>query len=203
MKVLVLMPTKDGVSQKGAESLLNQDYEDYSVLVSVMRPKTMHEDKEKDKFLNIAQNRNHLRKLALASDADFFLWVDADVVLPKYAITELLKANQHIVGGWYAEGKGTRYVVGKWIADNVCTSFPRVQKSVVKVDYVGLGCCLMSREVLSKVEFEAGTDKFCKDEFGNEYFLGDCLSFCNKAFELGYNSYADGDVICIHERGEL
>lgn len=48
-----------------------------------------------------AQARNALVRSALAEDADYILWIDADMIFPPDALLRLLKHNRDIIGADY------------------------------------------------------------------------------------------------------
>ena len=91
-----------------------------------------------------------------------------------------------------------RWIAGKWVADNIFYNFKCPDNGVIKVDMVGMGCALIRRDVLEKVEFEYGLNIISKDEVGNDLYLGECGTFGNNVFKAGYNMYMDGDVVCEH-----
>src|SRR5438132_14208485 len=102
-RVLVIVPTNDYVESGCWDSVLAQDYPHYTVMVSVIKevPPRM----QLEKSVRSTVNRNYAAKMALASSADYFLFVDSDIVLPAHAITsmeaQLRLAGMDIVGGWY------------------------------------------------------------------------------------------------------
>lgn len=196
--VLVVVITKDNVNSQCYHSILQQDYENFSVLISVVKPKHLHENPVCEKYLNCSENRNIARRMALASDAKYFLFVDSDIVLPKNTISSLISHNRHAIGGWYQIRDGKRWVAGKWVADNVFINFKTPDASVIKTDVVGLGCALISREVLEKVQFEPGINVVAENENREKVIVGECGMFGNRVSEAGYNLYVDGDVICKH-----
>jgi len=198
MKLLVLIPTKDKVNEKTLESLNNQSFKDFSVLINVMEPIQLNEDKEKNRYLNIVRNRNDLREKALKHNVDYYLWVDSDIILPKNAIQELILQDRDIIGGWYKTHTGNEYVAGRWIANNTSVLYKTTQPSLIPIDFMGLGCCLMKRKVLETIEFDAGIDLYQKDERGNIFFNGDCVQFCNAAYDNGFKLWMNGDVVCEH-----
>lgn len=225
MKVLVIVITKDFVKEECLKSILSQDYGDFSVVTSILKPIHMNDHAEKDRYQNIVRNRNHIKPMALASDAEIFLWVDSDTVLPQSAISsfvvqmqkgrkttipfqipngELIPAgtpvpDKKIMGGWYRVNGNGDYAAGKWVADNVFFKFRAVEQSLVKTDMIGFGCIAMDREVMEKIEFDAGTELYAKDFSSNqEVFLGEGLVFGNKATDLGYELFMNGDIVCEH-----
>jgi hypothetical protein len=92
-----------------------------------------------------------------------------------------------------------KYVCGRWVADHVFFNFTTVRPGLVRTDCVGLGCAFVSRRVLAAIEFEPGTDIYCKDASnGGDIILGECGIFGNRVAELGIPMYMDGNVISEH-----
>lgn len=218
-KVLILIPTADKVEARSLKAAYAQDYGNVEVLISIRKPSQLHDDQTKNFHMNIREHKNHMRELALKTDADYFMWLDSDVELPKYAVTKLMlqleqpafdprmwaqirkrypgrditPKKKHIMGGWYQLKKTNFYNAGKFYADNCIASLPYPQPSVVEVDKIDLGCVIISREVFQKIKLRDG------NVILNEHFGGcECLMFANDAVKLGYSLYIDGAVICKH-----
>ncbi len=66
-------------------------------------------------------------------------------------------------------------------------TFEQVEKPMLmKIDFCGLGCILIHREVLEKIKFRADQRSF------------DDMHFCEDARNLGYEIWADTEVKCRH-----
>ncbi len=198
MKVLVVIPTKAGVENECFQAVLTQDYPDYGIFVSSLKPIPLDLSPEKNRVHNIVRNRNYARKMALASDAEWFLWVDTDVVLPRNAITEFLKVGKPLMGGWYKKILGSDWVAGRWVSSDTFSHFQKPEQGVVSTDLLGLGCAMIHRSLLERVEFKNGTDVIGKDMSGKSYFLGECMLFCQDSMRLGEKACMVGNVICAH-----
>jgi len=199
MKVLIVTITKDTIHPECLESVLNQDYANYTWMIHMQKPAD-YGDPLVSANKNCADNRNRARTLALASDADYFLFLDSDIALPKEAISEFLKQPKDIQGGWYQMPKSKRWVCGSWAADNVFANYMGVLPSLIRVDMVGVGCMFISRKALSELTFEPGTDKQCRGPDGKTMWLGECGAFGNQASEKGYDLYMNGSIICKHHK---
>lgn len=200
MKVLIVIITNGKVEPECLKAALNQDYDDYSIMVSIEKNKT-EEKRTPTEHLHILHNRNSSRAMALASEADYFLLIDSDVVLPKNAVSEFVKqvsGNKkfHILGGWYQHDKDS-WSAGKWVADNTIFSFIKPEKSIIRVDKVDLGCIFLSRKVLSEIPFRH-TDVEIKGIDGKKYLACECLLFAIDAQDKKYQLFMDGSVICRH-----
>lgn len=208
-KVLAVVITKDRVEPECLESVLNQTHPDVAWLISGKRPQFEDENPTARLYLNCADNREAARKMALASDADYFLFLDSDIVLPTYAVAEFVTQAQngkHIIGGWYPilGDARNRWVCGNWVADNVFVNCKCPEPSLIRVDVVGIGCMFISRQALSDLPFEPGVNLECLNEYGRRMLLGECGIFGNAAAEKGYAMYMDGEIVCRHlTRAEL
>lgn len=200
-KVLVVVITKDRIEPRCYTSILKQDYGNFTWISVGMKPKIKTGKALNDLYENCSFNRNYARQMALASDADYFLFVDSDIILPPTAISEFMlqaeKANKKIMGGYYQIGDG-RYAAGKWVADNVFYNFLRVEKSLVRTDMIGMGCAFLAREVVEKIPFESGTNMTATTYNDLKVMLGECIVFGNRAYEHGYDMFVVGEVHCGH-----
>lgn len=200
-KVLVVLITGDAVFERCLESVIAQkrDCANLDLIVNHRKPEFFSEHAIVQKYENCHRNRNEARERALKTDADYFLFLDDDVVLPPGAIRTLLRQGKEVVGGYYPILGTRKWVCGRWVADNTFCNFLRVQPGLVRTDTIGLGCALISRNVLEKVPFEAGVNLFCRDgRTGENMIVGECGIFGNRVFELGVPMYMCGDVVCEH-----
>jgi hypothetical protein len=176
------------------------------------------------KSMNVADNKEIARRLALASDADYFFFVDSSVVLPLNAISELVKQlgagpaspqmvayvekalntkcaymPKHAIAGYnpFKEDNST-FIMGRFVADNLITYLRKVEPSVTRIDFASGGCLMMDRFLLSKLKWRAGIDKYVRTVDGNFHFLDDSLDLCNQIASLGFQLWADGSVVCKH-----
>lgn len=181
---------------KCLESILNQDAP-CSVLFS------MDEKPELDKPSNIIWHSNKARSMALATDADFFAFVDTDIVLPPGAISELVTqlrvGDKHIISGWFRVSDD-EYNAGRWVADNTLVQLRAVENSVVGVDKIDFGCMLLSREALEACVFITEHREFIHNTEAKA--ACPCLSFAVNAQNRGYTLWMDGSVVCQHKHFE-
>jgi hypothetical protein len=225
-RVCIVIFTDKRLYNSVYKSACEQDYPETSVLISVRHP-----DKNLNKHENITAHLNYSRKLAKASDADYFFFVDSDILLPKYAVSNLMKQleqppidmkcfahlekqfgkikykKKQIIGAWvklgYSHGK-TLWNPSRWIADNTLVSLTNIEKSVVKVDKIGSGCLMMSREVMEKIDWKSGGGIEVNIANGKHAHPCQCVMFGIEAQDLRYDLWMDGSVVCKHlgvERG--
>lgn len=219
-KCLIVIFTDGRLYNSVYKAACRQDYPETSVLISVRKP-----NKNLDKHGNITAHLNYARRLAKNSDADYFFFVDSDILLPKYAVSNLMKQleqppldtkcfahlekqfgkleykKKHIIGSWvklgFKNGK-TLWNPSRWIADNTLTSLTSVEKSVVRVDKIGSGCLMMSREVMEKIDWKSGGGIEVNIANGKHSHPCQCVIFGIEAQDLGYELWMDGSVVCKH-----
>lgn len=190
-KVLVAIPTGRGVLP----------YETVISLLEMDRP--MKTDFFFIPGALISQAREEAVNKAIEEDYDYLVFLDDDMTFPKHTLVEL--ANSIYLGADIASGlyvtkdkTHTPVVYGTWYEDNGdlkcrCFSKPLPKESIlVNVAAVGTGCMMIKTSVLRKV----------KEEYGDcfSYFrgLGEDLSFCYKAKQLGYIIYLSTAIKCGH-----
>jgi cellulose synthase/poly-beta-1,6-N-acetylglucosamine synthase-like glycosyltransferase len=221
---MVVMVTKDYLMPKCMKAVLAQDYDNYSTLIHVMKPTETHKNPNMAYIMNIAKSKEVARKLALASDAKYFLFVDSDVVIPSNAISELVKQlatgepskelalaveritgkksryiPKHAIAGYYPSKEDKNlWIMGRYVADNTVFHLRKVEPSVTRVDFAGCGCMRVDRFLLKKLKWRSGIDRFIKTVDGTPLFLDDSLDLCSQIYELGYDIWADGSVVCQH-----
>lgn len=134
----------------------------------------------------MAMSHNDCRKYALHHKYDFLLHLESDVFPPKDVIQELLFTKKKFVNALYYsdEGKYRRPMIQMHleIAPNFGSSFwlntinePQfITGQTIRVALAGLGCALISSDVLKKIEFryEKGVDKH-----PDTFFAEDCERF--------------------------
>jgi len=197
VSVIIPSPTTE-IMPEVLEALVNQDYPNFTWKINVLEPVQVYPDR-RNISLNSTLNLNDARTKALATDADYFITLDSDVVMPPNAISELMKQSQFdIVGGWYPMIHSPEWVAGKWVADNTIWHFKKPEPSLIKVDMIGLGCLMLSRKALTDLEFRNGIDREVNDEFGRKIYMGPCLAFSVNAQDNCYDLYMNGSVICQH-----
>ena len=228
---MMIVVTADKVHPRCEESLRNQDYDNYEVLINV-KPPVEYPGKPYfvAKNLNIAANREEARLKALKTDAGYFLWGDSDIVYPRNTLSELIlqmkkkkstipvllpsgKAmpagqripQKHLMVGWY-KNRWSRadkevWLVGKYVADGAMRWFEQLIPSVMKADYFGLGCVCMTRELLKRVVMLPGVEHCVDNQFGH-FYLDEGGALSMQADALGYECWADGNIVCEHIRNE-
>lgn len=157
MKIIALMPTRGTIFTK-AEVALEQEMLENNQLPYILRTDN----------IPIPDCRNVLVKNALKTDANYFLLVDDDVIMPKSGLKQLIEANSDIAFIDYPmHYEGDRWGnMGTATYDNWLPGDPIDGKPIA---WAGLGCTLVKREVFEKLEkpwFQNLDKKMTRDDKG-------------------------------------
>lgn len=183
----------------------------------------------------IHESRNILIHKAMKTSANWFIFVDDDMLLPcgspelfndRYgakinrmsagfnAISRIMShpKEKGIVGGLYFG----RHPGGKaQCSSGFSTQMDNeklhrgIYKGLKQEDWVGTGFMRIHRSVIEKYKFAIESGKFpeCKpssDQLWFGYFnplrvgMGEDVSFCRRAAEIGIQSYVDTELVCLH-----
>ncbi|MDD5133674.1 MAG: hypothetical protein PHD81_00830 [Candidatus Nanoarchaeia archaeon] len=147
----------------------------------------------------IVHSRNLLRKKVLEENYDYFLSLEQDVIPPKDIIERLLKHNKKIVSALYFKlGNDNKTLLPLVLLEDkdsegkTCyrraTLIEVEQNKLLNVACPGLGCVLIHRSVLGKIEF-----RYDKEQKGF-----DDVFFCKDAENNGFKIYCDTSIKCKH-----
>ena len=221
--VKTLLITNGAVDPRCLASVLSQTYPKHEVLISHKQPALASGNPVLYNY-NIMEHRETARKMALASDADYFLFVDDDIQLPPDAVAEFVRQMQaepmrldeavlkqlgakqntqkkHCLAGWIPVDDTKRvYVMGRFVDDHTVKTFTEVQPHLVEADVFGMGCFMVTRELLEKIDFRCRLDdpvKKVRDQY-RILFVDECFTVADRIQSAGYRIYADGNVVCRH-----
>ena len=144
-------------------------------------------------YLPDARNAIHKRFLE-TTDAPYLMMLDSDVLPPPNLVNVLLSHDKHIVGGWYKnKSYGEPHPVVYDFAEETEDRLGWLHRDepgigLEKVDGMGAGCWLMSRELAEALgEKPYSMEKATED-----------LVLCKKVMDLGYEMWVDWDMKCAH-----
>jgi GT2 family glycosyltransferase len=137
---------------------------------------------------SVDTSRNLAVKEAKEQKADYILWVDSDMLLPKDTLTRLLSHSKDIVSGAYAFKDLKSQDLIAFSVDNKRVPLSEID-GLTEVGGIGFGCCLTKTDIFKKIEYPYFV-------FGEDY--GEDIYFCRKARAAGYKIYLDPDVKCGH-----
>lgn len=156
----------------------------------------------------ISHSRNLLRQKLLDENYDYFFSLEQDVMPEKDILEKLLKANKKIISVYYAKpvlvglkDKETGGVHNAFLElaliwfkvkekNRVKRALPQQvkNKGILEVGGFGIGCALISRDVLEKIKFKFIENKKAFDD----------LLFCEDAENNGYQLFLDSDIQVRH-----
>lgn len=141
--------------------------------------------------------RNKIARTAVEIGSDLVMWFDSDMIIPIDTIVRLLDditaKDLDIVSGLYFQ-RVTPYkpVLFRKLTIECGDGNPVIYdgdlSGIKEVEGIGFGCVLMKTQVLEDVLKHFGT------AFSPIGGVGEDLSFCWRARELGYKIHADLDV---------
>jgi len=152
-------------------------------------------------ILNLDTERNQLVKDALEDPrTTHIFWLDTDIIIeepedPNQALRMLLACNAPIAGGLYRAKQKTGYFYAMWKKAEgqegyIPTAGWTPGANWINVDAIGLGCCLMKREVFEKIPYP--WFKWDKPHPSEDFY------FCQQLIEHGYEIRVLTDVKCSH-----
>ena len=144
--------------------------------------------------------RNKLAMHAVKAEAEYVMWLDSDMVFNPDIMERLMKdldEGRDIVSGLYFRRAAPFTPVAFSKIDcsgETCVheDYKGSLSGIHEVEGIGFGCVLMKSDVLFESFSKYGT---CFSPINS---VGEDLSFCWRARELGYKIYLDCDVKCGH-----
>jgi len=154
-------------------------------------------------IFTMADAHNACRKYAIDNGFDYMLHLETDIIPPMDVIEKLLIHRKKVVGGLYDIFYGTkrklmvqvsepfdRNIRGYRVMDFIEDLEPTfIDGTVKQVYHAGLGCMLISREVLDRIEF--------RGEKGQNFHPDTC--FANDCFQLKIPIFVDTTLFCEHD----
>ena len=149
--------------------------------------------------------RNRLATSAIDNNFDRVLWLDSDIVFEPNLMTKLAldldNGIEYISGLYFKRQYPTEPVVFKTIAQtqdgkelvtkaSVYNDYPKNQ--VFEVDATGFGAVMMEVNLLKKVKEKYGLP------FSPHLGLGEDMSFCWRAKQIGNKLYCDSSIKLKH-----
>lgn len=138
--------------------------------------------------------RDKIAMDALASEVDWVMWLDSDIVYQPNIIRMLMSKNKDMVTGIYHK-RTSPYTpcIYKLVDDKLQSYIDYPEDGLFKVEAAGMGCMLMKTKVIKAVY----------DKFGGCFFPvngvgGEDLSFIRRAKDVGAEVWCDSSVRCGH-----
>lgn len=148
----------------------------------------------------IYNSRNDLAQKALKMHADYVLWLDSDMMFEPNLLVKMMNTlkenNLDILSGvYYRRVKPFSPVLFSKLSIDEDTYFCEHENlnaypedKLFEVEGIGFGCVLMSTDVLLEVGIKY------KDWFSPIGKVGEDLSFCWRARQMGYKIFVDPKI---------
>ena len=202
MKILLFCPLNPDRNHKGDRTpqlfgrtnmtIFRQDYPEFDIWFSKGDNPFFDENGRG----NICHNYQKARKWVLDNDYDYLFTVEADMVIPYTALSKLLALETDVAYGLYCFKSAATWSAFTLLAMDRGRSIskdPELAKAtwgqVIDVAGVGLGCTLISRQVLEAIPFR--TDDKYPTVHNDWCFANDCQ-------EHGFKQKCDTSVVCGH-----
>ncbi len=146
-------------------------------------------------YLEKARNEIHNTFLE-ESNLPYLMMLDSDIMFPKNLLDTLMAHKLPIVGGWYKDKKAVDHhpCVYDFAGDENGIANFRNRKvpgtGLEKVDGMGAGCWLMTREVAEAL----GKDPYGQNVAGG----GEDFKLCRRLMELGIPLHVDWSLNLAH-----
>ena len=183
-KILIAVPCMDSVAAQFSQALAMLEKEGHCLVSFVIGSL-------------IYNSRNDLAKQAMKFECDYILWLDSDMVFPPETLKHLLKrldeTGADLISGLYFRRVAPFTPVAfseLEIKEDIATwrDYTGELSGVHDIAGVGFGCVLMKTDMLLDMAATFG------DFFGPIGKLGEDLSFCWRARQLGYKLMLDTDL---------
>ena len=156
----------------------------------------------------VAAARNVLVREFLATDAEWLLMLDADMVFRPDAVLDLLVSadpiQRPIVGGLclMTRALGEGHAEAGWFRpDGLATLKHRIASGLIQVDYVGTGAMLAHRSVYERLaELHHGSQPWFQEVERDGRVDGEDYEFCRRATTAGFPIHVNADVRIGHVR---
>lgn len=149
---------------------------------------------------SLARAQNYARKYAIENNYDYLLSLESDVFPPENFIAKLISHTKQVVTGLYLIGKEVKVpcVTLSYFNELIRANGSRllkpeefgdfINKGLKEVQAGGMGCCLISRDVFTKLAFTY-----------DPRFMGHSdIYFFNDVRSLGIKTFVDTDMFCQH-----
>ena len=142
-------------------------------------------------YLPDARNTIH-ENYVKSSDLPFLMMLDSDILFPYNIVGMLMKHNLPIVGGWYRNKKKNTPVIYDFVSTTDGVNNFRHREApgtgLEKVDGMGAGCWLMTRETAIAL----GERPYSMNGGGEDLVL------CKKLMDLNIPLHVDWDLALAH-----
>ncbi len=227
-RVLVGCPTsfhKEYALKQYAEAVNSLDYNNHDVLLIDNSPDDNYFNKIKENGLNVIKgeyfdgaikrivaSRNLLRKYVLNNDYDYFLSLEQDVIPDKDILKKLIIHNKEVISGVYFVHNvinNKRVLIPQAFVElnTLANNLPDMRwlnrkeflsNQLIKIVSCGLGCVLIHRNILEKIEFRSENNVFDDRFFGLDLYRKNIPMYCDTSVKCKHlilnRPYSWGDI---------
>lgn len=185
MKIMIAVPCMDSVPAQFAHSLATMSHDNCIIAMQIGSL--------------IYTSRNKLALMAVKEECDYVLWLDSDMIFPPNVIDLLMQHKDEgdiITGCYFKRVPPYHPVLYKKleISDEGCVQedMTEVPDKPFEVAACGFGCVLMPTNLIVECFAEYG------DMFAPIKGVGEDLSFCWRARQMGYRIVCDPSIYLGH-----
>ncbi len=207
-----------GLTYKNKEIVLVDNSPDEEMFKGLLKEKWLKVEKSAHLPVirdMIVRDRNRLREIALEEDFDYFFSLEQDVVPPRDVIERLLANGKDVSSAVYFSYKEVQMVTPKgrirrhdlapiaYTWSDPVAKHSELQRRITfsevfpsrlqQIHTCGVGCVLISRNVLEKVRFRYEKNA---PSFDDMFFCMDCQG-------QGFEIWLDSRIVCMHHFGGL
>lgn len=154
----------------------------------------------------VDEARNEIVKQFLDSDCTHLLFVDADTIPPTDALEKLLAHDKDIVSAITPIidiNPTTQEFYRVWNCWGMDDKRVKPKSGMQPIKGAGSSCILIKREVFEKMEKPYYRFVYQDDTGKDVGQIGEDVRFIAKAVGLGYEVWADTDIICKHYKSTI
>jgi len=134
--------------------------------------------------------RNSLTDMAVQFGADYILFLDDDVIVPRDIVSMLLEDNKDVVGGLcFRSGTPIEPLAFKYYdeTDEYIPYFGYPKESLFEVDAVGTGAMMIRTSILGSLKRPYWIGSI-------DPMYGEDVNFCKKAKDAGFSIWCDSRI---------
>jgi hypothetical protein len=226
MKILCFTPLHPeyGIKEQSLDSIMALEHD------NVLDRHFAGNDHPYDKpFEDVLHQHNKARKMLLDGDYDALLSVEADMIIPSDTVGRLIECNADIAYGLYIwrTKRFRRWSAYKtitlWGGESVSLNHDgedarEAWGNIIDVEGLGMGCTLIHRAVMEKVEFRLhdGRPDWIASEYGEQFktlgidpyrerkgMVADDWLLAMDAKHHGFTQRNNCNVVCGHIDGNI
>ena len=192
--ISVLIPAKGGVPVlffKSFVALLNREPRnfDINICINSMSP--------------LDNSRNTLVERALDQNPDYILFLDTDNILAANTIMGLVDSmeenNADIMSALYFEKSKPYFPVLRELRNDIFWRVDNVElNKVMRVDIVGMGCCIIKPSVFKKLKWPWFKYNYEKQGYKTTQ-IGEDIFFCRNVIKAGMKIFCNTGLVVGHQ----